>query len=110
MDETVTPDDVDDILRVFDANDCFNSLTERIDFDKSKQRITNNEAISRTSTYLQHPIFNSHHSEAELVRYMKILENKDVSLVHSMVNFIMSNNFRNVFHNFNNNIINFRFH
>ena len=39
----------------------------------------------RQSLYLQHPIFNSHHSETQLVRYMKKLENKDVSLVHSMI-------------------------
>lgn len=39
----------------------------------------------RTSKYLQHPIFNTHQSETQIVRYMKQLENKDVSLVHSMI-------------------------
>lgn len=39
----------------------------------------------RTSPFLTHAVFNSHHSEARLVRYMKVLENKDVSLVHSMI-------------------------
>jgi glycine dehydrogenase len=34
---------------------------------------------------MTHPVFNNHHSEAEIVRYMKKLENKDVSLVHSMI-------------------------
>lgn len=42
-------------------------------------------AFRRTSPYLTHAVFNSHHSEARLVRYMKTLENKDVSLVHSMI-------------------------
>jgi glycine dehydrogenase len=42
-------------------------------------------AFARQSPYLTHPTFNSHHSETEIVRYMKKLENKDVSLVHSMI-------------------------
>lgn len=41
--------------------------------------------FKRTSQYLQHPVFNSHQSETQIVRYMKQLENKDVSLVHSMI-------------------------
>lgn len=44
-----------------------------------------NSQFKRTSKFLTHPIFNTHHSETQLVRYMKILENKDVSLVHSMI-------------------------
>lgn len=39
----------------------------------------------RTSTYMEHPVFNAYHSETELLRYMKHLENKDLSLVHSMI-------------------------
>lgn len=39
----------------------------------------------RTISYLQHPVFNSYHSETRIVRYMKSLENKDISLVHSMI-------------------------
>lgn len=39
----------------------------------------------RLSGYLSHPVFNTHHSETQLVRYMKHLENKDLSLVHSMI-------------------------
>lgn len=44
-----------------------------------------NTQFTRTSKFLTHRIFNTHHSEAQLVRYMKTLENKDVSLVHSMI-------------------------
>jgi len=39
----------------------------------------------RNSTYMEHPVFNAYHSETELLRYMKHLENKDLSLVHSMI-------------------------
>jgi glycine dehydrogenase len=41
--------------------------------------------FARTSTFLTHPVFNSYHSEHEMLRYLKRLENKDLSLVHSMI-------------------------
>ena len=41
--------------------------------------------FARKSTYLTHSIFNTHHSETELMRYIKQLENKDLSLTHSMI-------------------------
>ena len=42
-------------------------------------------SLERTSAYLTHPVFNLHHSEHEMLRYMKHLENKDISLAHSMI-------------------------
>ena len=39
----------------------------------------------RTSEFLTHPSFNSYHSESEMMRYLKSLENKDISLTHSMI-------------------------
>ncbi|MBO9639484.1 MAG: aminomethyl-transferring glycine dehydrogenase [Siphonobacter aquaeclarae] len=43
------------------------------------------EVLTRSSAYLTHPVFNTHHSEHEMLRYLKSLENKDLSLVHSMI-------------------------
>ncbi|MCE2778112.1 MAG: aminomethyl-transferring glycine dehydrogenase [Algoriphagus sp.] len=42
-------------------------------------------ALVRTSSYLTHPVFNTNHSEHEMLRYIKKLESKDLSLVHSMI-------------------------
>lgn len=62
-----------------------------------KQKLTHQKAISdksivaipkqhlRTSSYLQHPVFNSYHSETELLRYIHKLQNKELALTHSMI-------------------------
>ena len=42
-------------------------------------------ALQRSSAYLTHPVFNSFHSETEMLRYLKRLENRDLSLTHSMI-------------------------
>lgn len=41
--------------------------------------------VRRESSFLTHPVFNSHHSETEMLRYIHHLESKDLSLVHSMI-------------------------
>lgn len=41
--------------------------------------------LRRTSDFLQHPVFSRYHSETEMVRYLKRLENKDLSLTHAMI-------------------------
>lgn len=43
------------------------------------------ETFRRTSSFLTHPVFNTHHSETELLRYIHHLQSKDLSLVHSMI-------------------------
>jgi glycine dehydrogenase len=41
--------------------------------------------VKRTSSYLTHPVFNTYHSETEILRYIHYLQSKDLSLVHSMI-------------------------
>jgi glycine dehydrogenase len=43
------------------------------------------ESLIRTSAYLPHPVFNKHHSETEMLRYIHHLQAKDLSLVHAMI-------------------------
>jgi hypothetical protein len=43
------------------------------------------DALRRTSAYLTHPVFNTHHTETEMLRYMRRLESKDLSLTTSMI-------------------------
>jgi len=43
------------------------------------------ESLNRTSTFLTHDVFNKHHSETALMRYIKMLERKDLALNHSMI-------------------------
>jgi glycine dehydrogenase len=48
--------------------------------------------MARKTDFLTHPLFNTYHSETKLVRYMKKLENKDISLVHSMIPLVCHTN------------------
>ncbi|KAG6446472.1 hypothetical protein O3G_MSEX004459 [Manduca sexta] len=81
LDETTTMQDVEDLLWIFDCKSV-NELTK--DSDVLNRSVLKGP-FRRTSPYLTHPVFNMHHSETRIVRYMKRLENKDVSLVHSMI-------------------------
>ncbi|KIH67850.1 hypothetical protein ANCDUO_01817 [Ancylostoma duodenale] len=88
LDEATKPSDLLDLLYVFNGT---TKLTEvRADevadiVPETASPLIGNSEHARTSVFLEHPIFNTYHSEAMLVRYIKRLENKDVSLVHSMI-------------------------
>lgn len=81
LDETVKHGDLEDLLWVFKADSLSDILA---DPNALSQNISNSQ-FKRTSPYLTHPVFSKHHSESRMVRYMKQLENKDISLVHSMI-------------------------
>ncbi len=78
LDETTSVADVNAILAVFGAGSITGAEVEN-----AASGIPS--AQQRTSAYLLHPVFNSHHSETEMMRYLKMLENKDLSLNTSMI-------------------------
>lgn len=87
MDETVSAVDVSDLLSIFKCDENFDTVILRTGcVDNLKNSINHSEfKFKRISKFLQHEVFNSYHSETLLLRYMKKLENKDLSLVHSMI-------------------------
>ncbi|XP_018601995.1 glycine dehydrogenase (decarboxylating), mitochondrial isoform X1 [Scleropages formosus] len=82
LDETVTERDLDDLLWVFGCESSAELIAEKMS-NRTKGILAT--PFKRTSKFLTHPLFNSYHSETNLIRYMKRLENKDLSLVHSMI-------------------------
>ncbi len=54
-------------------------------YDETNALFTNWKSLKRTTGYLTHPVFNTHHSESQMMRYIKSLENKDLSLNTSMI-------------------------
>jgi len=86
LDETVSQKDIIDLLWVFQCPKTINQVAESITSPMYPEgSILSSDTFQRTSQYMTHPVFNTHHSETDIVRYMKRLENKDVSLVHSMI-------------------------
>lgn len=61
------------------------SLSDILADPEALSQSIGNTKFERTSSFLTHPVFSKHHSESRMVRYMKQLENKDISLVHSMI-------------------------
>ena len=72
--EPHTLNDVNTILSIFNAPNCTALATSSLASD-----------FLRSDAVFSHPIFHSYHSESRMMRYLKRLENKDLSLVHSMI-------------------------
>ncbi|HEX3818269.1 MAG TPA: aminomethyl-transferring glycine dehydrogenase [Chthoniobacterales bacterium] len=78
LDETTTPNDVEILLGLFGEN---RTILPHLGAPANREsRIEN-----RKSAYLTHPVFNTHHSETEMLRYLRRLESRDLSLCHSMI-------------------------
>lgn len=77
--ETTTLDDVNTILSLLQTE---HRIWRRLDHAAV---VTQGSSLSRKSPYLTHSVFNSYHTEHEMLRYIKRLESKDLSLCHSMI-------------------------
>jgi glycine dehydrogenase len=75
LNEATKPADLNELFFILTGKEGSVSLTTECSFG----------SMARTSSYMTHPHFNSHHSETEMLRYMKKLENKDLSLAHAMI-------------------------
>jgi glycine dehydrogenase len=74
LDETVTDADLKDMLSVFGAGDGQFPAEDGIP-----------ASLRRSSPFLTHKVFHEHRSESEMLRYLRKLESRDLSLVHSMI-------------------------
>src|SRR6266849_512298 len=76
LDETCSREDVESVLAVFGSS---------VALDQLEPDSALPPQLARASAYLTHPVFNTHHSETEMLRYMRLLESRDLSLTHSMI-------------------------
>jgi glycine dehydrogenase len=83
IDETTTQKDILDIVYVFASSLGMDEA--EVGFDNEDELTAIPGFAARTSAYLLHPVFNTHHSESQMMRYIKSLENKDLSLNTSMI-------------------------
>src|SRR3989344_2754295 len=81
LDETTTRADLADLLTVFAAGKAVPSVDELA----ATATIGLPEGLRRTSAYLTHPVFNTHHSETEMLRYIRALSDKELALDRTMI-------------------------
>ena len=82
FDETVTDDDLTDVVAAFAAPLGRDLGTQRA-AERNGSAIP--ESFARTTPFCTHPVFNTHHSETEMLRYLKKLEDRDLSLTAAMI-------------------------
>ena len=85
LDETVTLADLKSIAGVFAAAAGKSDTGALLDTETLSDEPAVPASLRRTSAYLTHPVFNTHHSETEMMRYMRSLERKDIGLDTSMI-------------------------
>jgi len=84
FDETTSFEDIKLLLKIFARakEKSFLEISQLSKYDRSKSIP---EQLVRKTSYLNHPVFNSFHSETEMMRYLKKLENKDLALNRTMI-------------------------
>jgi glycine dehydrogenase len=82
VDEATTPADLRDIVKVFAKG---TNAKTRVSFSPKELVTDYPETLARKSEFLAHPVFNTHHSETQMMRYIRSLERKDVGLDTSMI-------------------------
>ena len=87
VDEKDDIDSIKNILEIFAKSCSHSDSSNLIDEVINRTHVKNNisDSLVRTSSFMQHDIFNKYHSETEMMRYIKSLENKDFSLTNSMI-------------------------
>jgi len=85
FDETHSPEDVQALLAAFGVGVSEAQLQELAAEAGAQPLGGLPSGLVRTSEFCTHPVFNSHHSETEMLRYMRLLESKDLALNHSMI-------------------------
>ena len=81
LDETTTGSDIETLLSIFRGTAVRDYADENL--DSSSYRIP--QSAIRNSPFLTHPVFNTYQSETEMLRYLRRLESRDLSLCHSMI-------------------------
>src|SRR3990167_3200161 len=81
LDETTTRDDIIDLWTVLAGDKALSSFAA---FEHGMP-LGLPAALRRTSAYLTHPVFNTHHSETEMLRYIRALSDKDLALDRTMI-------------------------
>ena len=84
LDETVISDDVEELQQIFAENSTENTKHPS-DLPPVQSFTSIPIELQRESSYLTHPVFNSYHSETEMLRYIHRLQTKDLSLVNAMI-------------------------
>ena len=85
LDESLSAADLVSLINVFSLSTSSPTVTTSDLSVPAASRSFIPSSLSRTSSYLTHPVFNSHHSETEMLRYITHLQNKDLGLVHAMI-------------------------
>ena len=83
VDETTMQQDLLQIVAVFE--EASGSSNASVTFDNEDELDNIPPSLMRKSGFLTHSVFNTHHSESQMMRYIKFLENKDLSLNTSMI-------------------------